>query len=91
MCLPCKSSFSLPNIGLFLTITGLFFSRIALSVGMALLFGNAAIYWWRSGKQIGLQVEVHLLLYALLFPVFLLTGFYSTDKVFFWERIRNRF
>lgn len=35
------------NIGLFLTITGLFFSRIALSVGMALLVGNAlATHFW---------------------------------------------
>ena len=75
------------NPGLFLLLTGLFFSRFALAVGMAVLVGVAVVHYFKRGSR-HFRLEKPLLVYTSVFLMYLLTGFYSEDKQFFTERIR---
>ena len=75
------------NLGLFLLLTGLFFSRFALSAGMAVLVGSAVFHYCKRGLRF-FELEKPLLVYTSVFLVYLVTGFYSEDQVFFVERIR---
>ncbi len=75
------------NIGLVLLLTGLFFSRFALAVGMAVLVSSAAVHYCTRGSR-HFRFEKPLLVYTSVFLMYLLTGFYSEDKQFFTERIR---
>jgi O-antigen ligase len=74
------------NLGFFLLITGLFFSRFALSAGMTVLVVNAAVYCNRGVKQF--KMDKPLLVYTSVFLMYLVTGVYSEDRQFFLERIR---
>ena len=75
------------NLGLFLLLTGLFFSRFALSAGMAVLVGSAVVHCCKRGIR-QFELEKPLLVYTSVFLMYLVTGFYSEDKQFFTERIR---
>ncbi|GAB4254464.1 MAG: hypothetical protein Kow0027_20570 [Saprospiraceae bacterium] len=75
------------NLGLFLLLTGLFFSRFALSAGMVVLVSSAAVHYCTRGSR-HFRFEKPLLVYTSVFLMYLLTGFYSEDKQFFTERIR---
>ena len=75
------------NLGLFLLLTGLFFSRFALSAGMAVMVSCAVVHCCKRG--IGqFELEKPLLVYTTVFLMYLVTGFYSEDQQFFTERIR---
>jgi O-antigen ligase len=75
------------NLGFFLSITGLFFSRIALSAGVAVLVANALAHYCRRGIK-KIELEKPLLVYTSVFLMYLITGFYSEDLELFIERIR---
>ncbi len=71
-----------------MTITGLFFSRIALSVGMLLLLSNALATHFRHREPVKQWLDKGSFFYMILFLSYLITGLYSEDITFFWERIR---
>lgn len=75
------------NLGLFLLLTGLFFSKVALSAGMVVLVGCAVVHHCKRGIR-HFELEKPFLVYTSVFLMYLVTGFYSEDKQFFTERIR---
>ncbi|MEO1258134.1 MAG: O-antigen ligase family protein [Bacteroidota bacterium] len=75
------------NLGLFLLLTGFFFSRFALSAGMAILVGCTIVQLCKKGIR-HVELDRPLLVFISVFLLYLITGLYSEDQQFFTERIR---
>ncbi|HFA51254.1 MAG TPA: hypothetical protein ENJ95_19755 [Bacteroidetes bacterium] len=76
------------RLGLFMAMTGLLFSRFVLSTGMLLLLINTLInYPLKETFRLFFKDRTLLLLTSLFF-LYLLTGIYSEDKIYFLERMR---
>lgn len=76
------------QIGIFLILTGLLFSRFVLSTGMLLLLVDTIVFYPFAKTVRSFLKDKALVGLTSLFFLYLLTGSYSEDKVYFWERIR---
>ncbi len=76
------------QIGIFLILTGMLFSRFMLSMGMLLLLVDTALFYPINETVRTFLKDKTLVGLTSLFFLYLLTGFYSADKIYFWERVR---
>ena len=85
---PPNKYLNLFDIGVFFILVGLLFSRFAISVGMLCLLFNAIKSYPLRKSMNGFLQDRFLVLLTSVFFVYFMTGLYSEDKAYFFERIR---